>query len=93
MNWLSCLEKYSLEPDSNPDFWSHREVDDDNAVQIECMRSFGTLEDILGMIEEGDQGKPLRSRVHAIRNDSNCMRKLRQLWEDRELIKLMYNYL
>jgi hypothetical protein len=49
------------------------------------MRSFGSVEDILAMIEEGDQGEDLRPRVNAIRGNLVGMQALRELWVDKRL--------
>jgi hypothetical protein len=49
------------------------------------MRNFGSVEDILATIEEGDQGKDLRPRVNAIRENLVGMQALRELWVDKRL--------
>jgi hypothetical protein len=49
------------------------------------MRSFGSVEDILAMIEEGDQGEDLRPRVNAIRENLVGIQALRELWVDKRL--------
>jgi hypothetical protein len=64
-----------------------------NKVRVGCMKTFGSLEDILTMIEEGDQGMPLRTRVHAILQDADHMQTLRSLWEDEGLTTSMDNYI
>jgi hypothetical protein len=46
------------------------------------MRTFGSVEDILAMIEEGDQGEDLQPRVNAIRGNLVGIQALRELWED-----------
>jgi hypothetical protein len=51
---------------------------------LACMRSFGSVENILTMIES-DQGEELRERVKAIREDLTGMWNLRKLWEDKRL--------
>jgi hypothetical protein len=81
--WLECLERAN---DMFP--WGTA-----LKVRIGCMKNFGSLEDILMMIEEGDQGTPLRTRVDAIRQDANLMQTLRSLWEDEDLTMLMNNWL
>jgi hypothetical protein len=57
------------------------------------MRTYGSLEDILTMIESGEQGKHLQERVQVIRDDVHWMQVLRKLWEDPELDQLMNQYL
>jgi hypothetical protein len=49
------------------------------------MRNFGTVEDILAMIEEGDQGKDLQPRVNAIRGNLVEMQALLELWVDKRV--------
>jgi hypothetical protein len=61
-------------------------------AQIGCMRMHGPLEDILIMIEEGDQGKPLQARVQAIREDTIRMQTLTELWEGEDWHRLMEIY-
>jgi hypothetical protein len=75
--WLQCLECRL--------FWDGAL----NKVRVGCMKTFGSLEDILAMIVEGDQGIPLRTRVHVIRQDANHMQTLRSLWEDEGVTTLM----
>jgi hypothetical protein len=62
-------------------------------VYLECMMNFGSVEDILAMIEEGDQGKDLRPRVNAIRKNLVGMQALRELWEDKRLDELVERFI
>jgi hypothetical protein len=55
-------------------------------VPIDLLKSFGSLEDVLAMIEEGDQGAPLRERVKAIREDEKTMKRLGKEWAKRRSI-------
>jgi hypothetical protein len=57
------------------------------------MRNFGSVEDILAMIEEGDQGKHLQSRVNAIRGNLVGMQALRGLWVDKRLDELVERFM
>jgi hypothetical protein len=90
--WLECLERYKT-PLTGFDDSFDEEEEALSKVRVGCMRNFGSLEDILMMIEEGDQGTPLRTRVHAIRQDADVMQTLRSLWEDRCLTTLMDSYI
>jgi hypothetical protein len=56
------------------------------------MRNFGSVEDILAMIEEGDQGEDLRTRVNAIRGNLVGMQALRGLWVDKRLDELVEDF-
>jgi hypothetical protein len=62
-------------------------------VYLGCMRNFGSVEDILTMIEGGDQGEDLRPRVDAIRENLAGMQALRELWEDRRLDTLVEGFI
>jgi hypothetical protein len=53
------------------------------------MRNFGSVEDILAMIEEGDQGENLRPRVNAIRGDLAGIQALQGLWGAEKMDKLV----
>jgi hypothetical protein len=88
IEWLECLERHGRPFD-------RYEMDKGalNKVRVGCMRTFGSLEDILTMIEDGKQGMPLRTRVHAIRQDANLMQTLRSLWEDEGLTAFMDSYI
>jgi hypothetical protein len=77
--WLEHLE-YFL-PQSSSDQYLRQEKE----VYLECMRNFGSVEDILAMIEEGDQDEDLRPRVNAIRGNLVGMQALRELWVDKRL--------
>jgi hypothetical protein len=93
--WLECLERHKP-PLTGSDGGSEDEEEEEedlNKVRVRCMRNFGALEDILTMIEEGNQGMPLRTRVHAIRQDVYLMQTLRSLWEDEGLTSLMDSYI
>jgi hypothetical protein len=57
------------------------------------MRNFGSVEDILAMIEEGDQGEDLRPTVNAIRENVAGMQALRELWEDERLDELIESFI
>jgi hypothetical protein len=57
------------------------------------MMNFGSVEDILAMIEEGDQGKDLRPRFNAIRKNLVGMQALRELWEDKRLDELVERFI
>jgi hypothetical protein len=95
IEWLQCLERHKTPLTQSGDaFYSYSEEEEKalSKVRVGCMRNFGSLEDILTMIEEGDQGIPLRTRVHAIRQDTNLMQTLRSLWEDKSLTTLMESY-
>jgi hypothetical protein len=61
-------------------------------VYLGCMRTFGSVEDILVMIEEGDQGEDLRTRVNAIRENLAGIQALRELWEDERLDELVESF-
>jgi hypothetical protein len=86
--WLWCLERHGR---SFP--WYDMSEEALNKVRVGCMKTFGSLEDTLTMIEEGDQGAPLRARVHAIREDANHMQTLISLWEDEDLTMFTDNWL
>jgi hypothetical protein len=75
------------------DVWIIRKAQDAQKVLIGCMKTHGTLEDILNMIEDGDQGKHLQERVYAIRQNSYRMQALKELWTDEEPTHLMDEYL
>jgi hypothetical protein len=62
-------------------------------VYLGCMRNFGSVEDILAMIEEGDQGEDLRPRVNAIRGNLVGMQVLRGLWVDKRLDELVESFI
>jgi hypothetical protein len=85
--WLECLERHGRPFDR---YYMDEEAL--NKVRVGCMRNFGSLEDILMTIEEGNQGTPLRTRVRAIRQDANLMQTLRSLWDDEGLTSLMDSY-
>jgi hypothetical protein len=85
--WLECLERHGRPFDR---YYMEEEA---LKVRVGCMKTFGSLEDILTMIEEGDQGTPLRTRVDAIRQDANLMQTLRSLWEDEGLTTFMNSYI
>jgi hypothetical protein len=86
--WLECLERRGKA------FNQYQMIEEAlNKVRVGCMKTFGPLEDILTMIEEGDQGTPLRTRVDAIRQDANLMQTLRSLWEDEGLTTFMNSYI
>jgi hypothetical protein len=72
--------------------WSHLQ-DTKKDVYLGCMRNFGSVEDILAMIEEGDQGKDLRPRVNAIRENLVGIQALRELWVDKRLDKLVERFM
>jgi hypothetical protein len=57
------------------------------------MRNFGSVEDILAMIEEGDQGKDLRPRVNAIRENLVGIQALRELWVDKRPNELVERFM
>jgi hypothetical protein len=86
--WLECLERHGK---PSTQYYVNEEAR--NKVRVGCMKTFGSLKDILTMIEEGDQGTPLRTRVHAIRQNANLMQTLRSLWEEESLTTLMDNYI
>jgi hypothetical protein len=73
--WLTGLERYKEL------FPSPLAMQDKEKISIENMKTHGSLEDILNMIEDGDQGEHLRERVNAIRQDSNLMGYIRDLWD------------
>jgi hypothetical protein len=62
-------------------------------MYLGCMRNFGSVEDILAMIEEGDQGEDLRPRVNAIRENLVGMQALRELWVDKRLDELVEGFI
>jgi hypothetical protein len=62
-------------------------------VYLGFMKNFGSVEDILAMIEEGDQGKDLRPRVNAIRENLVGMHALRELWVDKRLDKSVERFI
>jgi hypothetical protein len=85
--WLECLER------RGKPFNQYQMIEEAlKKVRVGCIKTFGPLEDILTMIEEGDQGIPLRTRVHVIRQDANLMQTLRSLWEDEDLTTLMHRF-
>jgi hypothetical protein len=49
-------------------------------TSIDFLKSFGSLKKVLQMIEEGDQGEPLKARIRAIREDQGWMRILEEEW-------------
>jgi hypothetical protein len=89
--WLRWLERYPS-PSSED---SQLEQGDQSVCKIYlgCMRTFGSVEEVLTMIEEGEQGRSLGARVNAIREDLNRMRALKNLWDDEGLNGLMDQYL
>jgi hypothetical protein len=46
---------------------------------VKYSKSWGTVEEVMAMIEEGDQGVALRARVKNVREDEMVMRVLRGL--------------
>jgi hypothetical protein len=70
--WLKTLEVYETHL-----FWPTR---DDWNVSIDFIKSFGSLVDVLNMIEKGDQGIPLRKWVQAIRENEVRMKILGKEW-------------
>jgi hypothetical protein len=62
-------------------------------ISVGCMKNHGSLEEILNMIEDGEQGEQFRERVRNIRQDSGGMRLLRKLWKDKNLDHLVDKYL
>jgi hypothetical protein len=88
--WLENLEQYRTMTNGN--LWLIQKAHDEQIALIGCMRAHGSLEDILTMIENGDQGKHLQERVRAIRQDSYRMQFLQDLWTDESLTHLMDDY-
>jgi hypothetical protein len=72
-NWLKALEleRRPLE----------MTLDDD----LRYIRVFGPLRSILAMIEEGDQGAPLQTRVTKLRNDRGIMKTLTDIWRQTDI--------
>jgi hypothetical protein len=81
--WLEHLE-YFL-PQSSSDQYLRQKKE----LSLAWIRKFGSVEDILAMIEEGDQGEDLRPRVNAIRENLVGMQALRELWVDKRLDDLV----
>jgi hypothetical protein len=86
--WLEQLE-YGLSWDPSS-LYLYQDI---NSVYPVCIKTFGSVDDILTMIEEGDQGKSLRPRVNAIRADVAGMQTLQELWEDKRQYKLVKDFL
>ncbi|CAG8514362.1 11060_t:CDS:10, partial [Acaulospora colombiana] len=79
--WWERLKQLRLElPEDSP-----HERQKEIAENIGCIMMHGTLEEILAMIEDGEQGEHLQSRVNAIRQDADHMQALRKLWEEQDL--------
>jgi hypothetical protein len=94
--WLRCLERCKTPftgPGDNFYYYEEEEEEALSNLRVGCIKNFGSLEDVLTMIEEGDQGWPLQRRVHEIRQDANHMQTLRSLWKDQELTTLMDSYI
>jgi hypothetical protein len=51
---------------------------------IKYSKGWGTVEEVMEMIEEGDQGIALRARVKTVREDEMVMGVLRELWETKK---------
>ncbi|PVF98474.1 hypothetical protein CPB86DRAFT_784709 [Serendipita vermifera] len=83
--WLKTLE-LSREAFSRGAFWPHymgSPSDTNNwKIPIALLKQFGSPENILSMIEEGDQGAPLRDRVRAIRENERFMQALKGKWNE-----------
>lgn len=61
-------------------------------INIGLIRSYGSLEHILTMIEDGDEGTALREEVRTLLSDEHRLRVLNQLWEDEELDSRVEEY-
>jgi hypothetical protein len=62
-------------------------------VHLAWMRTFGSMEDILTMIGEGDLDESLRQRFEAIIGDIASILALRELWEDKRLDGLVEGFI
>jgi hypothetical protein len=85
--WLEYLEYGSSQ--SSSDHYRIPRKD----VYLGCIRNFGSVKDILAMIEEGDQGEDLRPRVNRIRRDLAGMQVLQELWKDEKLDSLVEGFI
>ncbi|CAG8739466.1 12986_t:CDS:2, partial [Acaulospora colombiana] len=76
------MEKWRYEGFSRASFYLDEDIHHISSwlVPIDLLKSFGSLANILAMIEEGDQGSPLRERVQAIRDDDGFMQCLELEW-------------
>jgi hypothetical protein len=92
--WLSKIETYSEfahEPIEAPSLMSNGELIDRSEEKrylqnfLACIRSYGSLEAILAMIEDGEQGEMFRNRINTIRENELLMNRLGELWEDKTL--------
>jgi hypothetical protein len=85
--WLEHLEYGSSKSFMNPYRIPRKEI------YLGCMRNFGSVDDILAMIEEGDQDKDLQPRINAIRGNRTRMQALREVWEDKRLDELVEGFI
>jgi hypothetical protein len=92
--WLSEIESYSEfahEPIVAPSLLSNGALMNRSEEKTElqgfllCLRSYGSLEAILAMIEDGEQGEIFRNRINTIRENELLMKRLTELWEDKTL--------
>jgi hypothetical protein len=89
--WLKYLEKY--QPQSQDTHQDIHRMGEFERLRLGCMRTHGSLKDVLAMIEEGDQGDHLRQRVTAIREDPSRMQILRELWDDEDLDRFLEEFI
>ncbi|CAG8728019.1 12764_t:CDS:2, partial [Acaulospora colombiana] len=82
-DWLETLERYGEAYHKHNVTRTPTEAFIRNTLQsIGCIKSYGALEDVLGKIEEGAPGLPLKDRVKYIREDKELMNALRRIWID-----------
>jgi hypothetical protein len=91
VEWLEHLERWKSDLSGVSEY--DQKVQGSDKLQIGCMRSYGSLLDILSMIEGGEQGKALQGRVDAIRKDAARMQALTELWDDKALTDSIDKYI
>jgi hypothetical protein len=85
--WLDMLESYREAYHKHGLLRTPMEIFTRNSLRsVACIKSYGSLDEILSKIEEGDQGHRLIQRLKHIREDKELMDALRQIWEDDSVV-------
>jgi hypothetical protein len=86
-NWLEILERYREAYHKHGILRTPMEIFTRNSLRsVACIKTYGSLDEILMTIEEGDQSHLLIQRVKHIREDKELMDALRQIWKDDSVV-------
>jgi hypothetical protein len=91
--WLETFEEYQTEITAPKTKDGPRDILKEYGLRelersIRCISTYGYLEEVLDMIEAGEQGTSFKSRVQKIREDIECVGNLEEVWWDQTSIEV-----